>query len=206
MRGRNLAYWLNVGKGTVIADRGPNGMASLPSSRRSRIRLVAAWLAVLAVALWAVRETQPQWRRYWTLWTAPAPASLPIPVKGVQPRAIRDSWEAARDAGARKHQGIDIFARRGTPVISPVDGVVIGKGQDRLGGNVVRVLGPGHQVHYFAHLDAFSDVDRGDWVAPGAILGFVGTTGNARGTPPHLHYGIYTAGGAVNPYPLLASR
>jgi murein DD-endopeptidase MepM/ murein hydrolase activator NlpD len=64
-------------------------------------------------------------------------------------------------------------------------------------------LGPGRRVHYFAHLDAFSDVRPRDWVTPGAILGYVGTTGNARGTPPHLHYGLYGMGRAINPYPLL---
>ena len=129
---------------------------------------------------------------------------LPVPVAGIEPPRIANTWGAAREAGARKHEGLDIFASRGTAVLCPVDGVVLGTGQDRLGGNVVRVLGPGHQVHYFAHLDAFGAIRRGDWVHPGAILGYVGTTGNARGTPPHLHYGIYDAGGAINPYPLLA--
>jgi murein DD-endopeptidase MepM/ murein hydrolase activator NlpD len=159
----------------------------------------------LALIAWIVRETEPTWRRHWNLYTSPAPTHLPMPVQGVAPRAIANTWHAPRDAGSRQHKGVDIFTRRGTPVVSPVEGIVIGRGTDPRGGNVVSVLGPGRQVHYFAHLDAFSDVEPRMWVSPGAIVGFVGDTGNARGTPPHLHYGIYGAMGAINPYPLLAA-
>lgn len=180
--------------------------STTPASRPGRAGIVLAGLVALALVAWLVAEATPHWRRYYALWTAPAPLHLPVPVEGIEPRRIANTWGAERDAGARKHEGLDIFASRGTPVICPVDGVVLGTGQDRLGGNVVRVLGPGHQVHYFAHLDAFGEIHRGDWVRPGAVLGYVGTTGNARGTPPHLHYGIYDAGGAINPYPLLAPR
>jgi murein DD-endopeptidase MepM/ murein hydrolase activator NlpD len=133
----------------------------------------------------------------------PAPAVLPVPVQGVARRALRDTWGGARNGG-RRHEGIDIFARRGTPVLSATHGVVLYRGTNRLGGNTVTVLGPGGQRHYYAHLDAYAVPDSGDWVEAGDVLGYVGTTGNARGTPPHLHYGIYAPGqGAVNPYPLL---
>jgi murein DD-endopeptidase MepM/ murein hydrolase activator NlpD len=71
-----------------------------------------------------------------------------------------------------------------------------------LGGNVVWIFGPGGQRHYYAHLERFADLRPGDLVMPGDIVGYVGNTGNARGTPPHLHYGIY-ASRAVNPFPLL---
>jgi murein DD-endopeptidase MepM/ murein hydrolase activator NlpD len=137
---------------------------------------------------------------------APAPTALPVPVDGVAPRTLADTWGAAR-SGGRRHAGIDIFARRGTPVVSPVEGIVLEVGRNRLGGNVVKVLGPGLQVHYFAHLDRFAAIERGQHVAAGDVLGYVGDTGNARGTTPHLHYGLYTPGaGAVNPFPLLARR
>ena len=59
------------------------------------------------------------------------------------------------------------------------------------------------QRHYYAHLDRYADIENGQRVRPGTILGYVGTTGNAAGTPPHLHYGIYESGGAIKPYPLL---
>jgi murein DD-endopeptidase MepM/ murein hydrolase activator NlpD len=59
-------------------------------------------------------------------------------------------------------------------------------------------------MHYYAHLDRFGDLAPGDLVMPGDIVGYVGNTGNASVTPPHLHYGVYTSGaGAINPFPLL---
>ena len=131
-----------------------------------------------------------------------APTSLPVPVAGVKPAGLRDTWGGARSAG-RKHEGIDIFARRGTPVLSSTEGVVVRVGTNRLGGQVVWVMGPGGQRHYYAHLERYGDVHAGMRVAPGKVLGYVGTTGNAAGTPPHLHYGIYVSGGAINPYPFL---
>jgi len=134
----------------------------------------------------------------------PAPQSLAMPVDGVHRTALRDNWHAPRDGGARRHEGLDIFAPRGRPVRATTEGIVLDVGNNRLGGQVVWVLGPGGQRHYYAHLDRFSDVRRGQRVASGNVLGYVGTTGNARGTPPHLHYGIYTNAGAINPYPLLA--
>ena len=73
-----------------------------------------------------------------------------------------------------------------------------------MGGNVVSILGPGGVGHYYAHLQQFADIQPGDWVEVGSVLGYVGDSGNAKGTPPHVHYGIYTQSGAVNPYPLLA--
>src|ERR671920_1205014 len=67
---------------------------------------------------------------------AEPPVRLPVPVDGVRPSAVRDSWRAPREAG-RHHQGVDIFAKPGTPVRSTTEGIVIGQGQNRLGGNVV---------------------------------------------------------------------
>jgi murein DD-endopeptidase MepM/ murein hydrolase activator NlpD len=132
----------------------------------------------------------------------PAPRTLPVPVAGVRPAGLADTWQAARSEG-RKHEGIDIFAKRGTPVLSATEGIVLRVGSNRLGGQTVLVLGPGGQRHYYAHLDRYGDVRPGMRVAPGTLLGYVGNTGNAAGTPSHLHYGIYTAGGAIDPYPFL---
>lgn len=132
----------------------------------------------------------------------PKPLVLPIPVQGVRPRALRDTWGGARSEG-RKHEGIDIFARRGTPVLSSTEGIVTKVGSNRLGGQVVWVLGPGGQRHYYAHLDRYADVAAGMRIEAGRVLGYVGNTGDAATTPPHLHYGVYDMGGAINPYPLL---
>jgi murein DD-endopeptidase MepM/ murein hydrolase activator NlpD len=131
------------------------------------------------------------------------PRTLPVPVQGVSMRSVRDTFGAPRP-GDRKHQGVDIFAPRGTPVVSTTRGIVARTGEDGLGGTVVWVLGPGGDRHYYAHLNSVADIRTGQRTAPGDVLGTVGTTGNARGTPPHLHYGVYRrANGAINPFPLL---
>jgi peptidoglycan LD-endopeptidase LytH len=136
---------------------------------------------------------------------AEPPASLPVPVDGVRPSAIRNSWRAPRDGG-RHHQGVDIFAKPGTPVRSTTEGIVIRLGQNRLGGNVVWIMGPGRQAHYYAHLRDFGAFEVGERVIAGDIIGYVGNTGNARGTPHHLHYGVYELGrSAINPFPLLTA-
>jgi len=140
-------------------------------------------------------------RRLAQLVAEPAPAHLPSPVPGAR---IYDSWGFERDGGKRRHEGIDIFAPRGTPVVATTRGRITRIGTNALGGKVVWVLGPGRQLHYYAHLDEIAARAAGDWVTPGELLGRVGNTGNARGGPTHLHYGIYAAGGAINPYPQLA--
>lgn len=167
------------------------------------------WLIVLAaIGWWLWPRVQPAVERmiYMARLAAmPAPTSLPVPVAGVSVTALRDTWNASR-SGGRKHQGIDIFAPRGREVVSATEGVVSRVGTNKLGGQVVWVMGPGRQMHYYAHLDRYGPIEPGDRVAPGTVLGYVGNTGNARGTPPHLHYGIYTAQGAINPYPLLTAK
>lgn len=125
---------------------------------------------------------------------------LAFPVEGHGNRAIRSFFGAERDAGARSHEGIDIFAPRGTPVLAATAGVVRSTRANRLGGNVVWLVDEARgQSLYYAHLDTQS-VRPGDVVIPGDTLGFVGNTGNARTTPPHLHFGIYRRpGGAIDP-------
>lgn len=173
--------------------------------RFTRRLIILAALAALAVWAWPrlPESARAPWHMARLSWQD-APLSLPVPVEGVAPRRLADTWGAAR-SGGRTHQGIDIFAKRGTPVLSATEGVVTRIGENTLGGQVVWVMGPGRQMHYYAHLDGYADIRRGQLVAPGEVLGFVGNTGNAKGTPPHLHYGIYAGGGALNPYPLLIS-
>mgnify|MGYP002138877872 FL=1 len=87
---------------------------------------------------------------------------------------------------------------------SATRGIVVRIGDYGIGGRHVWVLGPGGERHYYAHLDGWaSGLHRYQVVRAGDALGTVGDTGNARGTPPHLHYGIYGASGAVNPHPRL---
>jgi murein DD-endopeptidase MepM/ murein hydrolase activator NlpD len=170
-------------------------------------RIVAAvvFLAVLAGVAWQARPYLSNIVRCVRLLREPMPAVLPVPVEGVQPADLVDTWGAARSEG-RTHEGIDIFAPRNTQVLSATHGIVARRGWNRLGGRTVTVMGPGGYHHYYAHLEAWDLPDVGDWVEPGQVLGYVGTSGNAAGTPPHLHYGIYPLSGkAINPYPLLSA-
>ncbi len=135
--------------------------------------------------------------------TRPPDSELMMPVEGVSANRIANTWHAPRDH-TRKHEGQDIFASRGTPVVSATEGVVVRIGPGRLGGNTVFVLGSGRRYYYYAHLDHYAPtLHPGEFVSPGDLLGYVGNTGNARTTPPHLHFGVYTASGAINPLPLL---
>ena len=128
-------------------------------------------------------------------------ASLPFPVPGLTARAIQSGFGALRDPGVRTHEGVDVFAPRGTPVVAVADGVAR-PGTNALGGNVVwlREL-PGGLTFYYAHLDSQA-VTSTARVRAGDVLGFVGNTGNARTTSPHLHFGIYDRG-AIDPAPFL---
>lgn len=89
------------------------------------------------------------------------------------------------------HKGIDIFAPEGTPVLAATSGLVVSTGEDSMGGNYVFMLGAKWCFHYYAHLQAI-DTQAWRWVRAGKPIGKVGTTGNAKGKPPHLHYDIRT--------------
>jgi murein DD-endopeptidase MepM/ murein hydrolase activator NlpD len=135
-----------------------------------------------------------------------ADRELLAPVSGVRAAQVKDTWGAAR-GGGRSHEGQDIFARRGTEVYSATEGYVVRVGENALGGKTVFVHGPGGRSYYYAHLDDYAPgLGVGDYVTPDTLLGYVGDTGNAKGTPPHLHFGVYTSSGAINPHPLLTDR
>jgi peptidoglycan LD-endopeptidase LytH len=138
------------------------------------------------------------------------PSELTVPVEGLRREGIRSQWQALR-SGGRRHQGVDLFSARGTPVISATRGRVWKVGTDRLGGRVVTVLGEGAAFYYYAHLDDWAQgLTAGAPIEAGQKLGTVGNTGNAATTPPHLHFGVYRIGwlavSAVDPAPLLNSR
>lgn len=116
------------------------------------------------------------------------------PVYGASNKAIGSFYGASRDHGKRRHEGVDIFAPRGTPVVAPTHGYITKTSNSGLGGKAVwmRDLARGHS-YYFAHLDS-QMVKAGMHVRKGHVLGLVGNTGNARFTPSHLHFGIYQSG------------
>ena len=132
--------------------------------------------------------------------------SLGFPVAGADEGAIRSRWGADRDGGARRHEGIDVFAERGTPVVAARAGRVTRVQETPIGGRVVWLRPDGEAVSlYYAHLDT-QRVAPGARVAAGDTLGTVGNTGNAAATPPHLHFGVYGRGGAVDPEPFVVGR
>lgn len=126
-----------------------------------------------------------------------------FPVAGKDYRAIKSFWGADREGGKRSHKGNDVFAARGTPVIAITNGLVTSTGNRGLGGKQVWLRdGIFGQSLYYAHLDSII-ARKGQRVKVGDTLGLVGNTGNARTTPPHLHFGIYTRGGAIDPNPFI---
>ncbi len=116
---------------------------------------------------------------------------LMVPVEGVDPRDLRDTFHAAR-SGGRIHMATDILAMRGTPVVSASDGRIIKLGTSGSGGIAIYVAdASGRYLHYYAHLDGYAqDIKEGLRVKEGQVLGFVGTTGNAPPNTPHLHYQV----------------
>ena len=131
-------------------------------------------------------------------------AALTFPVSGRTAAAVQSFFLDPRDNNRRDHHGIDIFAPRNTPVIAAADGFVSHVGTSNLGGNVVWVWDPRRgQSHYYAHLERQA-VTTGEHVTAGDVVGYVGNTGNARTTPPHLHFGIYRRGeGPIDPLPFV---
>lgn len=134
---------------------------------------------------------------------ATATDSLACPVQGGA--SFIDSWGFPR-SGGRRHKGVDMFAARGTPTPAVTSGTVQMRTVN-LGGIVAYVYGDDGRKYYYAHLNGYPDgLRNGQRVKRGQPIGFVGNSGNAEGTSPHLHFEIRPGGGsAVNPYPTVRS-
>lgn len=132
-----------------------------------------------------------------------AESGFAFPVRA--PFSFVDTFGAPR-SGHRKHQGIDIFAAKGTPLYAVVDGVIEDKGVNGLGGNKLWLRSPGDGwTYYYAHMSGYaSGISNGARVSKGQVIGYVGNTGNARTTPPHVHFESHPpSSSAANPYPIL---
>ncbi len=139
---------------------------------------------------------------------------LTIPVSGVKPGDLVDTFTQARAGGERVHDAIDIMAADGTPVVAAAPGTVEKLFFSEGGGGITAyVRSPDLQwMYYYAHLEAYApNLKEGDRVVRGAPIGLVGHSGNASTEGPHLHFAInrmgqgedWWEGTPVNPYPLL---
>ena len=135
-----------------------------------------------------------------------------MPVDGIRVAQVADTWGAPR-GGCRSHQGQYVFAPRGTPIRSATHGIVFEVSDRFTGGRGVMVLGPGGVRYFYTHFEAYADgLREGMAVTPDTVLGYVGTDGNATGTPPHLHFGAYAFDPetcrhrAFDPLPLMLDR
>ena len=135
-----------------------------------------------------------------------ATGGMTFPVAG--PHSFTDTFGAPRMFGtafAHLHQGTNVFAAEGTPLVAIERGILVRVGTDVLGGTKLWLAGASGTRYFYAHLSALaSGVVEGKPVEAGEVVGFVGRTGNARASSPHLHFEVHPDGGAaINPYPLL---
>jgi murein DD-endopeptidase MepM/ murein hydrolase activator NlpD len=147
----------------------------------------------------------------------PGPSGMLIPVAGIRPEQLTDTYSQARAGGARIHDAIDIMAPRGTPVVAAAEGTVEKLFFSNGGGGITAyVRSPDRAwIYYYAHLDSYAPgLAEGQRIRRGDPIGFVGSTGNASAEGPHLHFAIsrmgpgdrWWQGAPINPYPLLAGR
>jgi murein DD-endopeptidase MepM/ murein hydrolase activator NlpD len=190
----------------VVLSGGPEGESPMPSTgggagpATARRPALATAVMVpaprIAAAIERLREKE-----------------LMIPVAGVGPSRIEDTFTAARDGGERQHNAVDILAPRNTPVVSVDDGVILRLSTNPLGGITIYATDRDREfVYYYAHLDHYeSGLKAGQSIKKGETLGFVGTTGNAPKDVPHLHFqimiwprdGRFWVGEPVNPFHVL---
>ena len=143
------------------------------------------------------------------------PTGLAVPVAGIKPTQLSDTFTQARSGGARVHDAIDIMADHGTPVVAAAPGKVEKLFFSKGGGGITAYVRSDDErwIYYYAHLQDYAPgLKEGKSVERGDPIGRVGATGNANPDGPHLHFAIHRMrpeddwheGTAINPYPLLA--
>jgi len=180
--------------------------------------LSAAVVLILVAVLWARADREVS-AAVASDPSVAAPAAGPvlssrllIPVSGVDPADLVDTYAQARGEG-RRHDAIDIVAPRGTPVVAVADGSVLKLFLSERGGIALYQLAlDGHTIYYYAHLDRYAEgIADGSGLRQGDVIGYVGDSGNAGAGNYHLHFEItttadasrYWGGTPQNPYPLL---
>lgn len=177
--------------------------------------LALVLVAFSFAAAQTMEDDDPNDQRYWgyssghaqiqNLGTTPV-AEIPVPVLGVELSDLTKNFGDPRGGGARTHQGLDIMAREGTPIVSPTDAVIVRTGNGVNSGIYIRTANPGGENFVYMHLSAIaSGIDNGDFVKRGEIIGFVGNTGNASGGAAHLHFELRVGRTATDPFPRITS-
>ena len=191
----------------------------MPDARRQEWGWRWGWLlgaALVLPALALAAGPQPGVLPAGEETTLPEPPALRMPVQGMAPEDVQDTYTDQRGGGARVHGALDLMAPRGTPVLA-VDGGRIAKlFLSKPGGTTVYQFDPtGRFAYYYAHLDGYAEgLAEGQTVQRGQLLGYVGSTGNASPEAPHLHFGIFRldaqqrwwTGVPLNPYPYLRGQ
>lgn len=146
----------------------------------------------------------------------PPGTNLLLPVQGIEPAQLTDTFDDARGGGSRVHEALDIMAPRGTPVLAATSGTIEKLFTSDAGGLTIYQFGPRREhTYYYAHLDRYAaGLREGQAVRRGEVIGYVGSTGNASEDAPHLHFAIFVLGPekrwwqgtAIDPYPLLAKQ
>ena len=159
-------------------------------------------------------EAQPPVTLAEGIWVGPA--GLAIPVAGIKPNQLSDTFTQARAGGARTHDAIDIMAAEGTPVVAAADGTIEKLFFSQGGGITAYVRSPDQRwIYYYAHLQSYAPgLAEGQHIRRGQPIGRVGHSGNAAAAGPHLHFAInrmqpgerWWQGSPINPYPLLAGK
>lgn len=187
------AVWIVLGSGLIRLDQ-PTGGAGEPAAATPTVPAGAASVP-------AAREI----------------GGLALPVAGIRPEQLVDTFAEERGGGERRHEALDIMAPEGTPVLAAAPGTVEKLFHSAAGGNTIYIRSPDRRtLHYYAHLRGYAPgLKEGQQVAGGARLGEVGSSGNADPAAPHLHFAVlqttpdaewWEPARAIDPYPLLIGK
>lgn len=197
--------------GWAVGAAGVAGLAWMASGT-TQSEGPAAPAAVQTTRTKAVLPTVPVTPRL-LLTPGEGPRPLTMPVEGIDPSTIHDTFDEMRGGDTRRHDAIDILAARGTNVVATDDGTVKKLFTSVAGGLTVYQYDPDQRYcYYYAHLDAYAiGLHEGQILKRGDLIGYVGTTGNAPKDTPHLHFAVikldpdrrWWTGTAIDPYPLL---
>jgi murein DD-endopeptidase MepM/ murein hydrolase activator NlpD len=205
------AFWIALGAWLFNAHVASDHRGDSPTTQAANASQSRRW-NLLGGLNGASPKAQPEPR--------PAPGNvnaLRVPVAGVAPDKLVDTFAQGRAEGARRHDAIDILAPEGTPVLAAAPGRVEKLFLSDAGGNTIYVRsGDGRMLYYYAHLSAYAQgLREGLAVRAGQFLGTVGHTGNASAEAPHLHFAMWVANPAqgwsqeapaIDPYPYLAGK